>query len=418
MGMVDTAKRLRVWNLFDAGKNNTEAERETLVSRSTIIEYRKAWKREKAKEEQPEVETATPPDELEDAIQKIAKQRDIRREREVLMAVAGEKSFRAYLADLMHDVAPRISPLPQAATPKFQDDTSHETMAHLWSDWHAFEEVKASRVMGFNEFTGRILCERTRRIVLTGLSIKNRMERGGGWLFRNAVIGLNGDFISGTIHELERHSDASNVIVAAFSTGLLLGYAIRELAAHYEHVEINCTSGNHGRLPDARKVQQKDPTRSWDTAIYLYAMTALRDIKNITWHIPESYFAMYKIEGWQVLQFHGHDIKAWNSIPHYGIDRFGRNTQALFNSRKERIDYFLVSHFHTSSGVQAAGGETFINGSIIGGNEFSVGALGKADKPSQWMFTVHPEHGMAFRMPIMGNGLKPVQPYEIEAWPA
>ena len=67
--------------------------------------------------------------------------------------------------------------------------------------------------------------------------------------------------------------------------------------------------------------------------------------------------------------------------------------------------------------VPAAGGETFVNGSLIGGNEFSIGALGKCDKPSQWLFTVHPEHGVASRWPIYGDGTNQIEPYQLEPWP-
>lgn len=362
--------------------------------------------------------TMDPVDEVDEAIQKIAKQRDLRREREVLMAVSGEKSFRAYLEGIMRDVAPRFAALPPAPTKAIGPDTSTETMLFVFSDWHAFEEVKASRTLGFNEFTGPILCERVRRIVSSSLSIKQRLERGNGWRFPEAVIACNGDFISGTIHELEKHSDASNVVHAAYATGLLLAAAIRDLASHFTRVKVKCTAGNHGRLPDAKKKQMKEPTRTWDTAIYLYAMTALSGIDNVEWSIPESFFEVYNIEGWKFCQQHGDDIRSWNNVPYYGIDRFGRNMNALFNSRSERIDYFILSHFHSASEIPApGGGESFINGSLIGGNEFSIGALGKSDRPVQWLFTINEEFGVASRWPIFGNGRKPMKPYPLPDWP-
>jgi hypothetical protein len=354
---------------------------------------------------------------VDEMAERIARTRDLRREKDELLAIAGEKSFRAYLEQILRDVAPRFEPLAPEPAPDFDEDTSSETLLMLLSDWHAFEEVKPDRVMGFNEFNGDILCERVKRLLLTQLSIKRRMERGAGWSIRNAAVALNGDFVSGTIHELERHSDAANVVHAVFATGMLLAAYLRDMAPHFERVDVRCTSGNHGRLPDARRMQQKDPTRNWDTAIYLYAMAALRDIPNIRFDIPDSYFIKYAIEGWNFLQFHGHDIKSWNSLPYYGIDRFGRNMNALYNSRAERIDYFLVSHFHSLGGVSASGGETFVNGSVIGGNEFSVGALGRCDRPAQWMFMVHKENGITSRWPLMAEGRERVTPYPLPQWP-
>jgi hypothetical protein len=354
---------------------------------------------------------------IDETADRIARTRDLRRERDELLAVAGEKSFRAYLESIVRDVAPRFEPIPPMPAPEFDEDTSSETLLMLLSDWHAFEEVKSDRVMGFNEFNGPILCERVRRLLLTQLSIKDRLERGGGWSIRRAEVACNGDFVSGTIHELERHSDASNVVHAVFATGELLAAYLRDMAPHFDEINVRCTSGNHGRLPDARRMQQKDPTRNWDTVIYLFAMSALRDVPNVRFHIPDSYFVRYEIERWSFLQFHGHDIKSWNAIPYYGIDRFGRNMNALHNSRSERIDYFLVSHFHSLGGVPSSGGETFVNGSVIGGTEFSVGALGKCDRPAQWMFLVHQDHGITGRWPLLAEGRTPVQPYPLPEWP-
>lgn len=404
----------QIHRLVDEGLTNTEIANRLERSRGCVLKHANEYRDREQAEDEPEEKVIDP---LDEAIEMLAKRRDIRNEKEILLAVAGEKSFRSFLESLMRDVAPALKPLPAVPLPRIYSEASRETMMLIFSDWHAFETVTAARTMGFNEFSGPILCERIKRVIVNSLSIKQRLETGGGWRFPALEVACNGDFISGTIHELERHSDASNVLNAVFSTGMLLAAALRDLAPHFESINVRCCSGNHGRLPDARKVQMKDPTRSWDTAIYLYAMTALRDVKNITFHIPDSYFSIYEIENHRFLQTHGHDIKSWNSIPYYGIDRFGRNVQALFNSRSERIDYFIISHFHSAGGVPAAGGETFVNGSIIGGNEFSIGALGKSDKPSQWLFTVHPEYGVASRWPILANGSRKVAPYDLPAWP-
>lgn len=412
------AKVVQIAELKAQGLSNSAIAKKLRIDRSTVTRYVEGLHAETAADESTPSVITTPVDPVDDAIAKAAKRRDLVNERDLLKAVAGERSFRVFLEDLMREVAPLLAPIPAQPLPGPSSEASQETLMLILSDWHAFEEVSADRTMGFNEFTGPILCERIKRLIVSSLSVKQRLEKGNGWRFPNLRVACNGDFISGTIHELERHSDAANVVHAAYSTGMLLALALRDLAPHFKRIDVNCTSGNHGRLPDARKVQQKDPTRSWDTFIYLYAMTALRDTPNVHWHIPDSYFSMYEVENHTFLQTHGHDIKSWNSIPYYGIDRFGRNVQALFNSRSERIDYFVISHFHSAGGVPAAGGETFVNGSIIGGTEFSIGALGKCDKPSQWLLTVHPEHGVVSRWPILANTSRKVDPYPLPMWPA
>lgn len=360
---------------------------------------------------QPEPE----PDPIEETRRRLEEERDRKRERELLLAIAGEKSFRAFLESLMLEVAPRIEPPPPYAGFATSADTSEETMMLVWSDWHAYEVVKEERVLGLNRYDAETMGRRVKHVVDSSLSIKDRMERGAGWRFRRCVVACNGDFVSGTIHEVERHGDAPNVIMAVYGTGLTLAEALRDLAPHFERIDVYCTSGNHGRLPDARRMQQKDPSRNWDTAIYLYAKTALRALPNIHFHIPDSYSVMYDVRGWNFLQTHGHEIKSWNSIPFYGIDRYGRNINALLTANAMPIHYFVISHFHSGGGLPSAGGESFINGSLIGGTEYSINGLGKSDRPMQWMFSVHDQHGVASRWPIYGNGgtdSYPVRPWE------
>jgi len=210
----------------------------------------------------------------------------------------------------MLEVAPRIPAPPAYVPPAESPDASVETIFNLWSDWHAYEIVKGERVLGLNEYNADEMGKRVKRIVNSCLSIKARMERGGGWRFPRCVVGCNGDFVSGTIHEVERHSDAPSVIQAVYGTGLTLAAALRDLSPHFEKIDVYCTSGNHGRLPDARRMQQKDPSRKLGHRDLPVRQDGPHDVPNITFHIPDSYVVLYDIEGWRFLQTHGHDIKS------------------------------------------------------------------------------------------------------------
>ncbi len=326
----------------------------------------------------------------------------LRTERDLIEAVAGEKSFRALLESLATRTTQLLPIIPPYRAPKEQKGATIETVFQELSDFHGGESVTRERTRGFNEFSTTILAQRLKRVIDSHVSIKQRMERGGGWKFKKLVVGLNGDLVSGTIHEIERHSDAKNVVMAVYAVAMILAQALRDLAAQYPEVEIYCTSGNHGRLPDARRVQQKDPTRSWDTMIALLAKEHLRASPHITFHIPDSYSVAYDIEGWTFLQTHGHDVKSWNSIPWYGLNRLVGNLNALEASRRSTIHYWVFAHFHSKSSLEHASGESFINGSMIGGTEYSLNSLGKSDKPCQWMLMVHKEHGVTSRWPLIG----------------
>jgi|GEM_PF-5414234 len=344
--------------------------------------------------------------------------RELEKERTLLDAVAGEKSLRSFLERLIRSTAqqfpkveaPKLPPLRKTGT------VTEETLVLSLSDWHAYELVDIERTRGFNSYDATTFGRRVRAIIDRAISIKSKLEAGGGWRFPRLVLGLNGDFVSGTIHEVERHSDAPSIVHAVYGAGLVLAQAIRDLAAVFPQIDVYCSSGNHGRFPDARRMQQKDPMRSWDTMLYLYALEHLRATKHIRWHIPNSYSVAFDVEGWRFLQTHGHDVKSWNQIPHYGINRMVSNLNALEASRRKLINYFLFGHFHTKTSLEHASGEWFINGSLIGGTEFSVQGMGRSDKPTQWFLGVHKEHGVTHRWPLLAEAGPKAPGYEVEPW--
>lgn len=157
------------------------------------------------------------------------------------------------------------------------------------------------------------------------------------------------------------------------------------------------TPGNHGRLPDAKKVSTKDPTRSWDYLIYEVAKIALRDCPNVTVETPPAWAVMYDIEGKLFYQGHGHFVKSWNSIPFYGINRMTSRLGAVLAKHYRPVDYWLFGHFHVHGSIENAGGEYLINPPLIGPQEFGVHTFGEAVPPGQTLFGVHPEHGITHR---------------------
>lgn len=332
--------------------------------------------------------------------------RRLREEREALREIAGERSLRRALEQMFSEIVPTFGPVPPYVAPKrtAKDKASTESLLLHLSDWHYGERVESESTRGFNEYSVEIAERRVQSIVDNAIAIAKKMEAGGGWRFPRLVVALNGDLVTGTIHELERHSDPANIIWAVYGCGMLLADALRKLAAQFPTVDVFVTSGNHGRLPDARRMQSKDPTRNWDTLVALIAQTALRNQSNVTITIPNSYAVSYEVSGVNVLQSHGHDIKSWSGIPWYGISRFLGNYNGMEAARGGRIGAYLFGHFHSQTNITYPGGEAFVNGSLIGGTEWTVGTLGRADRPCQMMLAFHPDHGVTHRWPIYAEG--------------
>jgi hypothetical protein len=317
-----------------------------------------------------------------------------------IKAAAREKSIGDKLQQTIRKVVPSLPVLKRTwRPPKRKEEGPFETAVQFLSDWHAYEYVSAERTRGLNEYTPEIMCQRAGQLVASHTSIHQKLSR-GGYRFPELVLMLGGDFAPGTIHDLERHAYGTNITQAVMGCAWLLAQVIRSLSQLYETVYIVGVGGNHGRLPDAKRKQMKDPQRTWDWIIYQMVSWMLHDQKNLKFWFPDAWAAQVEIRGWNFLLNHGDDIKSWGGIPWYGIQRRTDKTLALEGGRGNVIHYQMLAHFHASTNIPHPAGETFVNGSMIGGTEFSVDSLGSSDPPKQLMLMVHEKRGVTSRWPL------------------
>ena len=317
-----------------------------------------------------------------------------------------ELAFRDLVRESLGRVVAAMDPPPAYRPPRPTSGTVTESMLLHLSDWHAFEFVRAANTFGLNEYDLAATERRVRRIVSATLEIKSRLES-GGYRFPVLVVAANGDMVSGTIHEVERHTDGPNALVAALDCSALLAAAVRDLSAAFERVFLFGTSGNHGRLGDAKKIQTKEPTRSWDYLIYEHARALLRDCPNVAVEVPDAWAVMYELEGKLFYQGHGHFVKSWNSIPFYGINRMTSRLGAVLAKHFRPVDYWLFGHFHTHGSIENAGGEYLINPPLIGPQEYGMHAFGDAVPPGQTLFGVHPKYGITHRWRLAAEEVWP-----------
>lgn len=317
-----------------------------------------------------------------------------------------ELSFRELLQDVLGNVAQTLDAPPRYRSPRISTNTVTESLLLCLSDWHADEIVRADAVFGLNEYNRDVMDRRIVRIRDTVLEIKERLES-GGHRFPTLVVSANGDMVSGTIHEVERHTDGPNIMQTSLRCGSKLAELIRDLSGHFEQVHVVCTSGNHGRLGDAKKVQTKEPTRSWDYLIYKYAEAMLAQCENVTFEVPDAWAVMFELEGKLFYQGHGHFVKSWNSVPFYGISRMTSRLGSVLSRHHQPIDYYLFGHFHIYGSIENAGGEYIINPPLIGPQEFGVHSFGDAVPPGQLLLGVHHRHGVTHRWRLAAEDVWP-----------
>jgi transposase-like protein len=341
------------------------------------------------------------PDPVKEAEERRARTRELDREREALTAVAGERSFRAFLADFF---GRSLTPFDPPEVPKVAAGRGHERfpLLHL-SDWHFEEIVKPAAVMGLNEYDMRIASRRVYRVV-QAFRAWTRSQRAGGYALPELTVALNGDFLTGVLHGLERHSSAPNVVRATLSCGRLIALAIRDLAASYPRVRVYGTVGNHGRLPDDKKVPTKDPTRSFDYLAYSIARELTRECRNVAWDLPESYGAVYDVGGHSVYQGHGNFVKQQLGIVGYGMRRFVSNLAANMSAAGTSLRYAVFGHFHQASSAEFAGVTTFIGPSLIGTQEYGFLSSGSVNRPAQQCYVFDRELGHVATETVYGEG--------------
>lgn len=391
----DTIDQLR--RVYAETGSKAEAARRCRVNRGTAARYI---------DDPTAVGTTEKPADVADPVAAERKRtQDAAAKREYVEAIR-EHSFRKFLADSIAAASDAMEPPPKYRPPKTTKNVVTESLLLHLSDWHSDEIVRAENVFGLNEYNREAVDRRSTRIVDTVCEIKHRLES-GGYRFPTLVIAVNGDMVSGTIHETERHTDGPNILVTALRVATVLAAKIRDLSAHFERVFVFCTSGNHGRLADARKVQTKEPTRSWDYLIAVHAAALLRDCGNVQVEAPDAWAVMYELEGKLFYQGHGHFVKSWNSIPFYGINRMTSRLGAVLAKHFRPVDYWLFGHFHVQGSIENAGGEYLINPPLIGPQEFGVHTFGDAVPPGQMLFGVHPSHGLTHRWRIAAE----------ETWP-
>jgi len=172
----------------------------------------------------------------------------------------------------------------------------------------------------------------------------------------------------------------------------------RELSQVFPKINVLYLPGNHGR----RSIK-KDYYGAWDNWDYLIAEIAKQhcvNIKNIDFLIPDSFSANVMIEGYGFCITHGDDIRSYNSIPWYGIERKTRRWAALNATVGNRVHCYCFAHFHNPATQMALNGETIINGSWVACDPYAYDSLTTFTEPAQWIFGVHRERGISWRLNV------------------
>lgn len=306
--------------------------------------------------------------------------------------LAVETNLQERLLEFARDFVPALPKVREPKKERVLGKPSVESMVLLLSDLHAGEIVRADEMNGLNEYNFEI-CVRRLKFIVECISnlMQNKLK---GYQFDELHIFLLGDMVSGVIHQELLEQTEGTILEWTVNLAYVLAQMIRELLLVFPRIHLTGVVGNHGRM--TKDVRFKSRHVNWDYICYQMVSCFLHNEPRITFDFPKSFWTLKTVKGHNFMLLHGDNIKSWMGIPWYGIQRTIANLKEMLETQNKRFQYIVLGHFHNRGVLDRVRGEAVINGSLIGGNEFSVGALFTSTEACQHLFGVHPEEGTTF----------------------
>jgi len=253
---------------------------------------------------------------------------------------------------------------------------AHHSQAVLLSDWHAGEVVDSEQMNGINEFNFEILRRRVsdvHRALLSFKSVRPRLSELQLWFL--------GDMVSGNIHDELRETNEFPVAQQAVMTGHLIADLVASLVPHYPKIRCVGIAGNHART--RKEHASKNVFDSMD--VVAYELASAMAPETVEWEIPRSAMHVQQVAGLDVLLWHGDGVRSsMPGVPWGGVMRRWNELRKSYAERGTMLDGLAVGHFHQANAVS---GGVWMNGSLIGPNEYGLKNFGSGERPTQLLLT-------------------------------
>ena len=288
----------------------------------------------------------------------------------------------------------KIDPLPR----EVDDDLDPEEALVHFSDVHVGAEVSAEQTGGLGSYNFEAFLRRKARAVH---ALRSILRYTPNPIPRFHVV-LGGDIIEGgTIFRGQQRQICLPVVKQVTFAYEHFADLIRTLAEMFPEVVVSCVVGNHGRLGQKGEFA---PTDNLDWLLYWFLQERFAGVENVRFNIPDTWWMVLEVNGWKFHVSHGEDFRAWAGIPFYGAQKYkGRLREMLRESfasatgERADFDYLLVGHHHEMADF----GNILMNGSWVGGSEFSVKQLQCGGLPYQTLIGVHERQGIAWRRALV-----------------
>lgn len=278
----------------------------------------------------------------------------------------------------------------------------------LLSDLHWGERVFKEQVGGVNEYNLTIAQRRLQNVVATVphlLKILDPQMR-----YPGIVVKLGGDMVGGNIHEELAATNEEGIMPTWLHLFNNLVSALTGLADIFGNVFVPCVSGNHDR--DTKKTWNKNRNAtSFGWLLYQMLAKHFKDDKRFTFYIPDAADALYKVYNTRMLLTHGDQFKGGDGIigPIGPLMRGNQKKQQRNAAVDQSYDIMEAGHWHQRITLS----HLIVNNSLKGYDEYAYANNFRYSRPSQNLWTTHPDFGVNWEMEVFADRQKarPVVPW-------
>ncbi len=327
---------------------------------------------------------------LQDKVNNLEKEKKILIDREIKMS---------NVLDNLLNISVEYKPIEKPVYIQCGGEKIREGAVCL-SDTHFDEIVSLSETHNLNKYNPDIARERLDRVFTGVLNWSEELK------IDKLHIKFLGDLISGIIHEELMINSELGVTNSVIQLADYISQWILELSKYFKEISIIGMVGNHGRFFKKPFYKQKQML-NFDYILYEFIKKEVNKVVK-EFIIPDSFIYVNTILDYKFLTLHGDIFSGGTGLnPVSGtIGRDIAKLNGLLRARHMDFDYAEFGHFHHGDSVLTSFDGTifFMNGSLIGANEYSIGRVKRADRPSQNFYVVEKNKGVLFKTAIYADG--------------
>lgn len=264
-------------------------------------------------------------------------------------------------------------------------------------DWHLGEKVSKEQTNGAANYNVYVCANRVFELIKATKQILEYHKK--IYKLEKLIIPLLGDFVSGSI---QPELVLSNELTDSYSTVLvtrLLGFLINELKTLDIPLQLECVTGNHGRILDHKQPTKNLTAKNWDWVIYETLVTLYSNDPQVKINVHTGQMAHVSMFNWKYIIEHGYGVKAGKE------EDLESRLRALYDDSTYReitglkgssFDCVIIGHLHRGKFLE----RVIVNPSLIGITELTNAWRLKPVRAGQTLFGVSRKHLRTWTYPI------------------